>query len=175
MATLYFPKNKKMVENFNEIKTYLNSKGVIHERWAAKKEFQDTATQDEILDAYSDDLKPYMAKNGYTTADVITVNHLTPNIEAIRQKFLPEHTHTEDEVRFFVDGEGVFWFNFENDEVAALTCRRGDLISVPKGYKHWFDLGSKPFVKAIRLFIDPSGWIANYTNSGIDQNYNPKY
>lgn len=174
MAILHFPQTKKTLENFDEIKKYLNSKGVIHERWAAKKEFGENATQEEILSAYEDDLKPYMQKNGYVTADVITVNHLTPNIEAIRQKFLPEHTHTEDEVRFFVDGEGIFWFNF-GEEVAALTCRRGDLISVPKGYRHWFDLGSKPLVKAIRLFIDPAGWVAHYTESKIDQQYNPKY
>ena len=174
MATLYLPKEKKTIEDFEQIKSFLNQHGVLHERWVAAAKLEDDSTQDQILAAYANTLKPYMAKNGYVTADVINVHENTPNLLAIRQKFLPEHTHSEDEVRFFVDGEGIFWFNF-GTEVAALTCRAGDLISVPAGYKHWFDLGPKAFVKAIRIFIDPTGWVANYTGSGVDATYNPKY
>ncbi len=174
MASLYLPKEKKTVHDFEQIKTYLNSKGVLHERWEASQKLFNDSTQDEILAAYAHTLKPYMQSKGYQTADVINVHENTPNLLAIRQKFLPEHTHTEDEVRFFVDGEGIFWFNF-GEEVCALTCRAGDLISVPAGYKHWFDLGPKAFVKAIRIFIDPAGWVAHYTGSGVDAAYNPKY
>ncbi|MFZ4714547.1 MAG: 1,2-dihydroxy-3-keto-5-methylthiopentene dioxygenase [Bacteriovoracaceae bacterium] len=174
MASLYLPKEKKTIEDFEQIKAYLNVYGVLHEKWEANVKLTDDSTQEQILDAYEHSLKPYMSKFGYKTADVINVHENTPNLLAIRQKFLPEHTHSEDEVRFFVDGEGVFWFNF-GSEVAALTCRAGDLISVPAGYKHWFDLGPKAFVKAIRVFIDPAGWVANYTNSGIEIPYNPKY
>ena len=96
----------------------------------------------------------------------------TEHIEAIRQKFLKEHTHSEDEVRFFVDGEGKFWFNFDDGEVACLTCVKGDFLAVPKGYKHWFDLAPKYHVKAIRIFSNMEGWVANYTNSGVDEKYN---
>jgi 1,2-dihydroxy-3-keto-5-methylthiopentene dioxygenase len=174
MATLFLPKTNETINQFEEIKNYLKKFHVIHEQWEAKQVLHDDSTQDQILSAYAHCLNPYMQKHGYKTADVINVNKNTPNLLAIRQKFLAEHTHSEDEVRFFVDGEGIFWFNFDR-EIAALTCRAGDLISVPAGYKHWFDLGPKAFVKAIRIFIDPAGWVANYTNSGIDQKYNPKY
>jgi 1,2-dihydroxy-3-keto-5-methylthiopentene dioxygenase len=113
-----------------------------------------------------------MESNGYLTADVISINALTENYDAIRNKFLAEHTHSEDEIRFFVDGSGKFWFNLENEPVFYLLCERGDLISVPAGTKHWFDAGEQnPFVKAIRIFIDQTGWIPNYTGSGIDQRY----
>jgi 1,2-dihydroxy-3-keto-5-methylthiopentene dioxygenase len=110
-----------------------------------------------------------MKNGGYLTADVISINSLTENYKAIRNKFLAEHTHTEDEIRFFVDGTGLFWFNLENEPVFNLLCERGDLISVPAGTKHWFDAGEfNPFVKAIRIFIDMSGWVPHYTDSGIE-------
>jgi 1,2-dihydroxy-3-keto-5-methylthiopentene dioxygenase len=51
-------------------------------------------------------------------------------------------------------------------------CQKGDLISVPEGTKHWFDAGeSSPFVKAIRIFIDMSGWVPVYTQSEVEQRY----
>ena len=113
-----------------------------------------------------------MVDGGYLTADVISINSLTENYEAIRTKFLAEHTHSEDEIRFFVDGQGLFWFNMENEPVFNLLCQRGDLISVPAGTKHWFDAGeSNPFVKAIRIFIDMSGWVPEYTQSGLEKNF----
>jgi 1,2-dihydroxy-3-keto-5-methylthiopentene dioxygenase len=60
----------------------------------------------------------------------------------------------------------------ENEPVFNLLCQRGDLISVPAGTKHWFDAGaSAPFVKAIRIFIDMSGWVPEYTESGLEQNF----
>jgi 1,2-dihydroxy-3-keto-5-methylthiopentene dioxygenase len=113
-----------------------------------------------------------MEKGGYKTADVITINSLTENYDAIRTKFLAEHTHSEDEIRFFVDGQGLFWFNLETEPVFNLLCERGDLISVPEGTKHWFDAGeNSPFVKAIRIFIDMSGWVPHYTESGIENEF----
>ena len=113
-----------------------------------------------------------MISGGYPTADVISINKLTENYDAIRAKFLAEHTHSEDEIRFFVDGQGLFWFNLENEPVFNLLCQRGDLISVPAGTKHWFDAGlADPFVKAIRIFIDMSGWVPNYTDSGIENGF----
>ena len=103
---------------------------------------------------------------------MISINSLTENYPAIRAKFLAEHTHSEDEIRFFVDGQGFFWFNLDGAPVFNVLCQKGDLISVPAGTKHWFDAGAEnPFVKAIRIFIDQSGWIPEYTASGIEKKY----
>ena len=134
--------------------------------------FDDDATQEEILKAYANDLGPFMERGGYQTADVINMRPGMEGYEAIRAKFLSEHIHTEDEIRFFVDGQGIFWFNLETEPVFNLLCERGDLISVPAGTKHWFDAGaSRPFVKAIRIFIDMSGWVPHYTESKVEQRY----
>jgi 1,2-dihydroxy-3-keto-5-methylthiopentene dioxygenase len=173
MAVLFIPDRGVSINNPDEIRSFLKERGIFFDQWKAQVVFEDTATQDEILAAYAHKLKPYMEANGYKVADVISINKLTPNYPEIRAKFLSEHTHSEDEVRFFVDGQGYFWFNLENGEpVFNVLCQSGDLISVPAGTKHWFDAGKEnPFVKAIRIFIDPSGWIPEYTNSKIEQRY----
>lgn len=172
MAILSIPEKQIEIRDPKEIRTFFNERGIFFDQWFCDVVFKDNASQEEILEAYSKDLKPFMEQGGYLTADVISINKLTENYEAIRAKFLAEHTHSEDEIRFFVDGQGLFWFNLENEPVFNLLCQQGDLISVPAGTKHWFDAGEKnPFVKAIRIFIDMSGWIPNYTESGIEMKF----
>lgn len=174
MAVLNIPEQDYSTKDVAEIKKFLNDRGVFFDQWEAAVEFSDDADQETILGAYKKDLDPYMNANGYETADVISINSTTPNYEAIRAKFLSEHTHTEDEVRFFVDGEGLFWFNLEDGKspVFNVRCQAGDLISVPANTKHWFDAGeSDPFVKAIRIFIDMSGWVPHYTGSDIAEQF----
>jgi 1,2-dihydroxy-3-keto-5-methylthiopentene dioxygenase len=172
MAILSIPTEKIQIENPREIKEFLNARGVFFDQWTCDVIFDDAATQDEILAAYQKDLKPFMENGGYLTADVISITSLTENYEAIRAKFLAEHTHSEDEIRFFVDGKGLFWFHLENEPVFNLLCEKGDLISVPAGTKHWFDAGEiNPFVKAIRIFIDMSGWVPHYTESALEKQF----
>jgi 1,2-dihydroxy-3-keto-5-methylthiopentene dioxygenase len=163
---------KKEIKDPQAIKEFMNERGIIFEQWQTSMPLKDTDSQETILKAYEHELGPYMKKHGYVNADVINVHKETPNIEAIRAKFLSEHTHSEDEVRFFVDGEGYFFFHLsQTSEVFRLLCEKGDFISVPKGVTHWFDLAPKYHVKAIRVFQNPEGWIANYTQSGKEQGY----
>ena len=172
MAILSIPEKNFRTNDAAEIKRFFNERGIFFEQWSCDVVFDDTAKQEEILAAYAKDLNPFMANGGYQTADVISINKLTENYEAIRAKFLAEHTHSEDEIRFFVDGQGLFWFNLETEPVFNLLCEKGDLISVPAGTKHWFDAGeSEPFVKAIRIFIDMSGWVPHYTASGLEKQF----
>lgn len=172
MARLLIPDQKIEISDFNEIKKILFQRGVLISQWSALIELSDDDGEEKILKAYEHELKPFMEAKGFQSADVINVHPKTENLMALRQKFLSEHTHSEDEVRFFVGGEGKFWFNFEDGVVACVICTIGDFLSVPAGYKHWFDLAPKYHVKAIRIFTSKDGWVANYTQSGIDKNYN---
>ncbi|MEB3286979.1 MAG: hypothetical protein VKJ04_05705 [Vampirovibrionales bacterium] len=175
MARLILPDDNTKIENFEDIVRYLDARGIFIKQWQANAKLSDDADQETILNAYAHELTPYMADNGYQSADVINVHSKTENLQALQEKFLAEHTHSEDEVRFFVDGQGYFWFNTEGavnkDAVFAVHCTAGDLLSVPAGVKHWFDMGEPAFVKVIRIFTDTSGWTPLYTNSGIDQIY----
>lgn len=107
------------------------------------------------------------------TADVINVNPETPGLDEMLAKFSKEHTHTEDEVRFTVKGAGVFHVHPENGPVFAIQVESGDLINVPAGIQHWFDLCSDKTIRCIRLFQDPAGWAPHYVDQGVDENYAP--
>jgi len=154
------------------IKAFLANVGIHYERWDVAIQLATDASEEDILSAYEAHLVPYMTRNGYPTADVINIHPAIADYPSIRAKFLAEHTHSEDEVRFFVSGEGLFWFNLQGQAVFNVLCQQGDLISVPKNTKHWFDAGkSAPNVKAIRMFSDMAGWVPHYTDSGIESKF----
>jgi 1,2-dihydroxy-3-keto-5-methylthiopentene dioxygenase len=172
MAILSIPSEQIQINNTVDIKSFLKERGIFFDQWICDVKFDNSATQEEILKAHAKNLVPFMENSVYKTADVISINKTTENYLELRAKFLAEHTHSEDEIRFFVDGKGLFWFNLENEPVFNLLCEAGDLISVPEGTKHWFDAGeTDPFVKAIRIFLDMSAWVPNYTNSKIELDF----
>lgn len=151
---------------FPRISQVLNRAGIQFERWVADQLLTLHSTQEEILAAYDRPVKKLMKARGFVTADVISVNHETPNHPELRKKFLDEHTHSEDEARFFVEGSGVFYIH-SHGHVYAVLCEKGDFINLPRLTQHWFDFGPRPYLKVIRTFTTPEGWVANYTGSDI--------
>jgi 1,2-dihydroxy-3-keto-5-methylthiopentene dioxygenase len=89
------------------------------------------------------------------------------------QRFSSEHWHDEDEVRFVLEGRGVFHVRPKDGPVVAIEVGPGDLIRVPRGTWHWFDLCAERRIRAIRLFQDPSGWTPRYTGSGAEHGHAP--
>lgn len=136
--------------------------GVRFERWPTRP----VATADDVLTAYAPEIERLVAADGYQSIDVMGVTPDHPDRATIRTKFLSEHTHAEDEIRFFVDGEGLFTLH-EGGRVFNMLCTKGDLISVPAGMRHWFDMGAAPNFTVIRLFLNPDGWIAQFTGDDI--------
>ena len=144
--------------------------GVRFERWSAATELARGADQDAVIAAYRSQIDCLMRENGYQTVDVVRLERGSPNAAAARAKFLDEHRHAEDEVRFFVEGRGAFYLHV-GDRVYQTVCVRGDLISVPAGTKHWFDMGPDPEFTAIRLFVNPDGWVGLFTGETIAQSF----
>ena len=144
----------------------LAAAGVRFERWPAAHELAPDAGPEAIGEAYAPEIERLMREGGYRTWDVIGLHPAHPDKEILRRKFLEEHTHAEDEVRFFVDGEGLFTLHI-GDRVYEVLCTAGDLMSVPAGTPHWFDMGPNPLFKVIRVFNNPEGWVAEFTGSDI--------
>ncbi len=171
MAILNIPDKQRKLHDASAIADYLNRIGITYERWQPAVALSEQADESEILAAYAPYLDALKQKGGYVTADVIDVNAQTPNLEAMLDKFRDEHWHDEDEVRFILSGRGVFHIHPEAGDVIAVTVESGDLLLVPTGIHHWFDLCDDRQVRAIRLFQDPAGWTPIYTQSGIEQKY----
>lgn len=156
-----------------EIARELERIGVTFERWQAKAPIQAGASQEEVLAAYREDVDRLVAERGFTTVDVISVAPDNPQREEMRRKFLDEHYHQEDEVRFFVAGSGLFTMHMDG-KVYEVECVKDDLIAVPDGTTHWFDMGPEPDFVAIRFFQQPDGWVGHFTGSDIAQRF-PRY
>jgi 1,2-dihydroxy-3-keto-5-methylthiopentene dioxygenase len=158
-------------EDLTEIAAELAPHGIRIERWATVP-LADDAGQDEVLAAYASEVERVSAESPYPLVDVVRMvpNDADPEwpakAEAARTKFLDEHTHDEDEVRFFVEGSGCFYLHL-GDQVYAVVCEAGDLLAVPEGTTHWFDMGERPRFAAIRFFQDEDGWVGNFTGSDI--------
>ena len=152
------------------IQSELIQRGINFEQWPADHALPKGAGQQEILEAYAAEIDRLRAKEGYTTVDAIRMTPDHPDRQALRSKFLAEHTHAEDEVRFFVEGQGLFSLHI-GTEVLVTLCERGDLIGVPAGTRHWFDMGPSPAFCALRFFNNSEGWVAKFTGDPIADRY----
>ncbi len=173
MAIVRIPDERKTLHDAEAIRRHLASIGIGYERWEAAREVAHDAPQEEILAAYAEEIERLKRSGGYVTADVIDVRPETPGLDAMLAKFNREHWHDEDEVRFVVRGRGIFHIHPENGPVTAIEVEPGDLLSVPRGTRHWFGLCADRDIRAIRLFQDASGWTPHYTESGADAGYQP--
>jgi 1,2-dihydroxy-3-keto-5-methylthiopentene dioxygenase len=173
MATVRIPDENRTLADLSEVTQYLASVGIDYERWEPSHAIAPDASAEEVLAAYANEIERLKASGGYVTADVINVNRQTPGLDEMLAKFSREHWHSDDEVRFIIHGRGLFHIHPKEGAVLAIEVEAGDLIRVPKGTWHWFDLCADREIRAIRLFQDPAGWAPNYTDSGVDRNYQP--
>lgn len=177
MATLRIVDEGRTLTDSAEIASCLAERGIDYERWAIDARAPAGASADEVLSAYASEIETLKSRGGYVTADVIDVTPHTPGLEAMLAKFSREHWHDEDEVRFIIAGSGVFHILTEREggdgRVFAIEVESGDMIRVPRGTRHWFDLCVDRRIRAIRLFQDVSGWTPHYTDSGREHGFLP--
>jgi len=146
--------------------------GVAFEQWTADAVLPDDADQDAVLAAYRSDVDRLASEGGYLLVDVVRMHpddgdpSWPAKAAGARARFRDEHTHDEDEVRFFVEGTGCFYLHV-GGKVYAVVCEAGDLLSVPRGTTHWFDMGERPHFAAIRFFQEEDGWIGDFTRDSI--------
>lgn len=151
----------------------LQAIGVAFEQWQATQPVKPGDAPDAIMAAYRADIDRLVEERGFRTVDVVSIAPDNPNREDMRRKFLDEHFHQEDEVRFFVAGSGLFTLHVDH-KVYEVRCEAGDLIAVPDRMTHWFDMGPDPSFVAIRFFTEPDGWVGHFTGTDIAQKF-PRY
>jgi len=173
MATLRIPDEGLTLTGHEDVRLCLADAGIEYERWDAERPVADDAPADQVLQAYESEIASLKQRGGYATADVIDVTPGTPGLDAMLARFNREHWHDEDEVRFIVRGRGLFHLRPRDGGVLALEVEAGDLIRVPRGTWHWFDLCGDRRIRAIRLFQDSAGWTPHYTESGAERGYEP--
>lgn len=167
MAIVTKQSTGEKLEDPNAIREMLESNEVIFEQWdisrlATTPKAEGETDQDHVLRAFSDEVKRISVARGYQSADVISLWPDTPNLDAVLAKFDKEHFHSEDEVRFVVSGRGIFAIRGLDGEMYDVEVHPGDLLAVPEGKHHYFELCEDKHIQCIRLFTDKAGWIAHY-------------
>jgi 1,2-dihydroxy-3-keto-5-methylthiopentene dioxygenase len=160
----------RQYSNGDAIALELAKVGVKFERWQVKIDLADDTNNEDIITAYRQNIDQLIQESGYQTYDLIKMDPDHPQKTELRQKFLAEHIHADDEIRFFIQGKGLFILHIE-DQVYELLCEQNDLINVPAGTRHWFDMGENPAFSCIRIFDTPEGWVANFTGSDIAEKF----
>lgn len=173
MAVVRIPSEDRIITGVGPINAFLQEYGIHHENWKVSGRLAGEATADEVLAAFAEEIDHLKVLGNYVTADVIQVTPDTPGLQAMLDRFNQEHTHAEDEVRFIVEGSGVFHIHGDDGTVFSIEVLAGDLINVPRGTKHWFDLCEERRIRAIRLFQDESGWTPLYTGDAVAGEYLP--
>jgi len=173
MAIVTVPAQARRITDSAEITSFLKDHGIDYQVWPLADRVDPASPAAEILAAYGPEIEELKRRGGFVTADVVDIYPDTPNLDAMLQKFSKEHTHTEDEVRFILQGRGVFHINPIDRPVYAIEVWAGDMISVPLGTQHWFDLCTDRRIRAIRLFQDTSGWTPHYLENSVHAGYEP--
>ena len=173
MARIRVQDENREITDPQEIREFLKPFSISYEKWDVEGRVGPEATNEEILDAYAPEIERLKEQGGFVTADVINVTPETPGLDDMLAKFNKEHTHSEDEVRFTIKGSGLFHIHPDNAPVFAIQVESGDLISVPTGTQHWFDLCADRTIRCIRLFEDMSGWTPHYVDNPVHVNYTP--
>jgi 1,2-dihydroxy-3-keto-5-methylthiopentene dioxygenase len=149
--------------------------GVTYRAFTPVEGVDASATSDDVIAAHQGLVDALIAEHGYTLIDVAQIHPVDSDewratAAGARAKFLNEHTHDEEEIRYFSFGSGVFYLHM-NGRVLAMLCTAGDLISVPEMTTHWFDMGTTPDFTAIRFFRTDDGWVGTFTGSEISAQF----
>jgi 1,2-dihydroxy-3-keto-5-methylthiopentene dioxygenase len=170
MANIRIRNTNTRIENEQEVAAFLKDQGVLYEHWEITKLPQRLINRfelseddkEQILEIYNSEIKNLASRGGYKVWDIVSLHDQTPNLDELLKKFENVHTHTEDEVRAILAGNGIFIIKGAGDlGYYDVELGMGDVISVPVHTPHYFTLMEDRQVVAVRLFIEAEGWVAH--------------
>ncbi|WYP25364.1 AraC family ligand binding domain-containing protein [Alkalihalobacillus sp. FSL W8-0930] len=169
MAIIHIRQTGQTIAEESEVRAFLESQEVLYEFWDPTKLSERLQNEchltdkdkEEVLSTFNEDIRSLAERRGYKKWDVIALNEQTPDLDVLLKKFEQVHTHTEDEVRAITAGSGTFVIKGAETGYFDVNLSPGDVISVPVNIPHFFTLSEERQVVAVRLFIDPEGWVAH--------------
>lgn len=169
MATIVQKPGLPEIKDNEEVKAFLAKRGVLYDHWPLPNDSAPLTDKQVLVDEEKETLLKKLdyrfevlkEKEGYQSRDLIVLHPDVPGLNEMLAKFDKVHYHTDDEVRYIVDGSGVFGFSLGGEKFLVKVFK-DDFISVPKNTNHWFTLDDNKRIKAVRYFQDMSGWVPNY-------------
>ncbi len=169
MATVIRKKSLGNITETEKVKAFLSLHNITYDHWEVPAEStkwveKDTLTdseKEELLSTVNHRFQHLQETEGYKTRDLVVLHPQVPGLKDMLAKFDKVHFHTDEEVRYILDGSGYFGF-VTKEEKFLVHVQKSDFISVPRNTNHWFYLDDKYRIKAVRYFTDMSGWVPNY-------------
>ncbi len=174
MTALHLRNSGETLANPAEIQTFLADNGIFYEQWnlamiPATLRDRCILSEEErsfVLDALKTQTGRLAATRGYVkwdiVWDVVALSDSTSGLEPLSRDFEQIHTHTRDEVRAIIAGEGVFAIRNRGDAgYFDVTLEPGDVISIPENHPHSLSLTDAGQIASVRLFADPAGSIVH--------------
>jgi 1,2-dihydroxy-3-keto-5-methylthiopentene dioxygenase len=158
----------RCLSDFSCIASTLSDLGIRFERWPIVEDLDLDADADTLLYAYRHPVDLLSRRYNFRLIDLVDSSS-QPGDQALRDA----HIHSDFEILFFLDGDGLFYFHVD-EKVYMVMCEKGDLISLPSGTVHWFDMGNNPRFKCIRFYTDENGLNCEATGSAIANRF-PSY
>lgn len=123
-------------------------------------------SKDQILKLYESLVTEIKRNYNYLYADLARITEKDAHGVVMRSQYISEHTHSEDEARFFIEGKVLVYIHV-NEQIHIVKCGPGDLIIIPKRVKHWMDIGPSPNFTAIRWYSTSQGLATEFTGSCV--------
>ncbi|AJO79941.1 acireductone dioxygenase [Pseudomonas sp. MRSN 12121] len=160
----------KVLTHFDDIVATLAEQGVRFDRWQLAPRIVPGASQEEVIAACQEPLDRLMTERGYRAVEVLSVAEHHPHKAELRAGLLDEQQQAQAAEWLFVAGRGLLNLHID-DYVYAVFCEKHDLISLPAGTAHWFDMGENPYLVAIRLFANAAGSAPRLTGSELARQF----
>ncbi|MDX1959780.1 MAG: cupin domain-containing protein [Leptospiraceae bacterium] len=169
MATIVRKKSLGNISSVEEVKNFLAENNITYDFWEVpassnpftSKETLNDLEKEELLQTLNHRFEYLKQKEGYQTRDLVVLHPNVPGIKDMLAKFDKVHYHTDEEVRYIIDGSGIFGFVGKGEKFLVHVVK-GDFISIPRNTNHWFYLDEAMRIKAVRYFVDTAGWVPNY-------------
>ena len=164
MAELRVHGEDTVTDEPEAIASFTADYGVDFDQWNIDKlqSQEGRADEEEIMEVFDEEIESLKAEGNYNLVDVVSLTPETPDLDELLSKFDRDHHHKEDEVRFVVDGRGVFTIHPDDGPSFDVELHAGDLIVIPDGTEHAFTLCEDKNIQCIRFFQSEDGWEAHY-------------
>merc|ERR1712083_646342 len=107
---------------FEDISRELTMRGLDYQKWSVLDSHHNLP-DGQILSHYKSEIDAIMQQHNFKTVDIVSMTPSNPNKATFRDKLLDEHSHSETEVRFFVDGAAAFYIHLvERAEIVRIEC-----------------------------------------------------
>ena len=149
-----------------QLKYWLVGDDAVLHRLLAKATLDETE-KEQVLQGIENYFESLKKSQGYQDTDLVVLSPQTSKLDTLLAKFRRCHIHADDEVRYIIDGEGVFGFVRPNGSQIELTMQAEEYINIPAGTEHWFYLTEMKRIKVVRYFTNTEGWTPEYTQTEI--------